>query len=145
MTVPMRAFGLVLGAVLLQSCAEAPPKPVVQKLRVYAADLAGGAKACEVTKVAPVPNKAVAAKMAVGNDGGWCGISVAQDGPKPFAAGLLTARPSHGVVTIHSVGDYTRIDYVPEKGFAGTDLFNVKLLPGSSVVDVAVTVTAGGK
>ena len=55
--------------------------------------------------------------MQVGNDGGWCGITVAQDG-KPYDAGLLTQAPEHGKVYIHPVGDATRIDYTPDLGSA---------------------------
>ena len=76
------------------------------------------------------------------NDGGWCAIPVHQDGPKPFEAGLLTARPAHGTVLIHEVGDDTQIDYTPDHGFAGSDSFAVKLVPqGDATIQVPVTVT----
>lgn len=132
---------LALGAALLSGCSDKPPSVASSKLRVYAVDLAGGAKACESPKVSPTAGKPVPVALKVGNDGGWCGVTVAQDGPKPFDAGLLAGRPEHGTVVIHSVGDYTRIDYTPDKGFAGSDAFTVKLLPGAAVLDVAVTVT----
>ncbi len=64
-----------------------------------------------------------------------------QDGSKPFGAGLLMARPGHGTVVIHAVGDDTRIDYTPDRGFTGSDSFAVKLIPGDATVHVAVTVT----
>ena len=80
--------------------------------------------------------------MKVGNTGGWCGLSVHQAGPKPYDAGLLTGRPAHGSVTIHEVGDNTRIDYVPDRGYVGPDNFRVKLLPGDAVLQIAVEVAA---
>ncbi len=78
--------------------------------------------------------------MAVGNDGGWCAITVDRNGA-PYGAGLLAARPAHGKVLIHTVGDATRIDYTPAPGYAGPDSFTARLLPGESTVRVAVTVT----
>ena len=111
-------------------------------LRVYAADLTGAAKACEVGKVAPVAGATSDAAMKLANDGGWCAISVHQEGPKPFEAGLLTQRPDHGEVLIHEVGDETRIDYTPDHGFTGRDSFAVKLIPGGAGIRTAVTVTA---
>lgn len=128
---------------LVQGCTEKPAGPTGPTLRVYAADLAGGAKQCDVPKPILTAGKAVDASMMVGNDGGWCGLVIHQPGPKPYDAGLLTARPAHGNVTIHSVGDDTRIDYVPDRGYAGADAFTVKLVPGLPAVNVAVTVTHG--
>ena len=46
-------------------------------------------------------------------------------------------------VYIHSVGDTTRIDYTPAKGYAGPDKFTVRLLPGNAVVRATVTVEKG--
>ncbi|MFB9969220.1 hypothetical protein ACFFMP_03780 [Pseudoroseomonas cervicalis] len=40
------------------------------------------------------------------------------------------------------MGDYTRLDYIPDPGFTGTDSFTVRLLPGSTSVKVNVTVQA---
>jgi hypothetical protein len=131
------AFALV-GAVL-QGCAERPPPPV-QHSRLFASDLEGGAKTCDVPKLKLDTGKEVSARMQVGNDGGWCGITLAQDS-RPYDAGLLTQPPEHGSVYIHPVGDDTRIDYTPEPGFSGADSFVVKLLPGNPVLRVSVTVT----
>jgi hypothetical protein len=111
-------------------------------MRVYAADLAGAAKVCEVPKLNPVAGASADAAVKLANDGGWCAISVHQEGPKPFEAGLLTARPAHGNVLIHEVGDDTRIDYTPDRGFIGSDSFAVKLIPGGASIRAAVTVTA---
>jgi hypothetical protein len=119
--------------------------PARSTLRVYAADLAGAAKVCDVPKVNIVAGGGSAAPMKVANDGGWCAISMHQDGPKPFEAGLLTTRPNHGDVLIHGVGDDTRIDYTPDRGFAGDDAFAVKLIPGNAIIQVTVTVTAPQK
>jgi hypothetical protein len=78
--------------------------------------------------------------MTVGNDGGWCAITVTQPHGEPFDAGLLTQRPLHGKVLIHKVGDATRIDYTPDPNFTGTDSFAVSLIPGDPVIRAAVTV-----
>ena len=120
-----RAAGtaLLMTGLVLAGCSHPAPAPEASKLRVYAADLAGAAKSCEVPKVNPKAGAASQVAMKVVNDGGWCGIPVHQDGPKPFDAGLLSIRPAHGDVTIHEVGDNTRIDYTPDHGFAGNDSF----------------------
>lgn len=135
---------LLLTAALAQGCApKPPPRPPT---RQYAVDQTGGAKACTVPKVSPAAGKETAVPMSVGNDGGWCAISVTQPGskssePTPYRVGLLTGRPAHGKVYVHTVGDDTRIDYTPAPGFAGSDSFTVKLVPGDAVLKVDVTVT----
>lgn len=134
---------LVTG-LMLASCAPAPG-PVGSQNRVYAADLSGAAKICEVPKVKPVAGGGAETTVKLANDGGWCAIPVHQDSAKPFDAGLLTRRPSHGIVLIHEVGDETRIDYTPERGFAGSDAFTVKLIPGNATINAAVTVTPQSK
>ena len=132
--------GFTLAAVaLLAGCAQPPPP--VSTTRLYAIDLAGAAKRCTPGPVTPVAGKEVAATMTVGNDGGWCAFTVAQPGPQPYAAGLLTVEPGHGRVYIHPVGDNTRIDYTPDAGYAGPDAFTVTLLPGREVIRAAVSVT----
>jgi hypothetical protein len=124
-------------ALLLQACAEKPPAgPTV---RIFAADLAGGAKNCVVPKVAPAAGQETEVAVKLGNDGGWCGITVST-GAKPYAAGLLATAPSHGKVVIHTVGNDTRIDYTPERGFAGSDAFSVKLIPSDAIVRASVSV-----
>jgi hypothetical protein len=127
-------------AALLAGCA-GPPPPTASATRVYAADLAGGARQCTVGPLAPVAGREVAARMTVGNDGGWCAFKVAQPGPQPYAAGLLTEAPAHGRVYIHPVGDDTRIDYTPDGGYVGPDAFIVTLLPGRAVIRATVSVT----
>lgn len=133
---------LALVGAMLPGCAEKPPPapPVQQHARLFASDLEGGAKNCTVPQLKLEPGKGIPAAMQVGNDGGWCAISVTQDG-KPYAAGLLTQPPAHGKVYIHPVGDDSRIDYTPELGFSGADSFVVTLLPGEPVIRVSVTVT----
>ena len=109
-------------------------------------DQTGAAKSCTVPKVTPEDGKETSVPMQVGNSGGWCAISVSQpgskeSGPVPYKSGLLTGRPSHGKVYIHTVGDATRIDYTPAPDYAGPDNFTVSLIPGSAVLRVDVTVT----
>ena len=127
---------------LLQGCQTAGTGPAGSKLRVYAADMTGSAKSCEVPKITPAAGQTTEAAVKLVNDGGWCGVPVYQEGPKPFDTGLLTSRPAHGTVLIHEVGDETRIDYTPDKGFAGTDSFSVKLIPGDATIHETETVTA---
>jgi hypothetical protein len=144
-TRPLAWLALLLTGVLLQACGQNAGGPGGSRLRVFAADLTGAAKSCEVPAITPASGQSTEATMKVGNDGGWCGLRVHQDGPKPFDAGLLTARPAHGNVLIHQVGDDTRIDYTPDRGFTGSDGFSVKLVPGNGTVRVAVVVTAAAK
>jgi hypothetical protein len=134
-------LALLMTGAVLQGCGQTA-SPAGSQLRVYAADLAGAARSCEVPRVTPANGQTVDAAMKVGNDGGWCGVPVHQDGPKPFDAGLLTARPANGTVLIHEVGDDTRIDYTPDHGFSGSDSFSVRLVPGDATIRTAVTVTA---
>ena len=130
---------MILGlAALLQGCAQSPPP--APAARLFASDLSGSAKACDVGKVSPAAGQTAPVTMKLGNDGGWCAITV-NDGGKPFAAGLLSAPPAHGKVLIHTVGDDTRIDYTPQTQFTGPDSFSVQLLPGSATLNVSVTVT----
>lgn len=141
-----RALPLALAgaAALLQGCAkeEAPARgPAI----VYSTDLRGGAAQCRTPeKLAPAPGQPTEARIAVGNDGGWCAVTVAAPGDEPFAAGLLSTRPQHGRVYIHTVGYWTRIDYTPARGYAGPDAFAVELLPGSAMLRVSVTVNPPG-
>ena len=129
---------------LLAGCDHGPGAPSRSGLPVYSIDMQGGAKVCTVPAVSLAAGQTAAAAITVGNDGGWCGILVHQDGPKPYDAGLLMTRPPHGTVTIHSVGDNTRIDYVPDARYAGPDSYVVSLLPGSAGLRVTVTVLAPG-
>jgi hypothetical protein len=145
MSVMKRAAAMVTvlaGTAVLAGCAHNGPT-ARRGLPVYSADVSGAAKLCNTPSVSLAAGKPTTAAIKVGNDGGWCGVSVQQDGPKPYDAGLLTARPEHGTVTVHSVGDSTRIDYVPDRGYAGPDSYTVNLLPGSATLKVDVTVVKG--
>lgn len=128
-------------AAVVAGCAPQAPRPAASVNRVYATDLSGGARVCTVPQsVNLVAGQPTDVTMAVGNDGGWCGIVVSQPGPRPFAAGLVTTRPQHGRLHVRRVGDYTRVDYIPNAGYRGTDAFAVRLMPGGSVLRVAATV-----
>ena len=131
---------LALSLGLLQACSEAPKPAAGPRLPVYASDLSGAAKQCEAGKPSLSAKQTAETTMKLSNDGGWCGVT-ASDGGKPFAAGLLTARPAHGKVLIHQVGDDTRVDFIPDFGYVGPDTFTVKLLPGEAALRVAVTVS----
>jgi hypothetical protein len=119
---------------------QGPPAGPVSTTRLYAIDETGGAKQCKVGPVHLIAGRETSATMTVGNDGGWCAITVAQEG-HPYAAGLLTVGAGHGTVYVHQVGDATRIDYTPDRGFVGPDAFTVTLLPSRPVLRVGVTVT----
>ena len=108
--------------------------------RVFASDLVGAAKQCNAPSVVLADGKPTTATMQDVNDGGWCAITLQRDG-KPYSAGLLTGPPAHGTVFIHPVGDVTRIDYAPDRGFVGSDSFVVRLIPGDPELRVTVTVT----
>ncbi|WP_431270054.1 hypothetical protein [Dankookia sp. P2] len=134
--------GLAVAAAmaLLAGCAE-QPRVTASGARIYYVDTQGAAALCTVPpKVELAAGQQTEATMVVKNDGGWCGITVAQSGPKPYDAGLLVGRPEHGRVHVHKVGDVTRIDYTPDAGFGGEDRFSVRLLPGNPALKVMVTV-----
>jgi hypothetical protein len=111
--------------------------------RTYYADLQGGARVCTVPPRVSLSNGSTTeVAMTVGNDGGWCGISVSRFGG-PYDNGLLMQRPQHGRVHVRKVGSATRVDYYPDAGFRGTDSFVVKLNPGEASMKVNVTVQPG--
>ncbi len=133
-------LALLGAAMLLAGCQDTPQRPA-SGTRIYHADVTGGAKACTAPTISsPAAGKEVDAAMTVGNDGGWCGVVVDNNG-RAFSAGLLLIRPKHGRVYVHSVGDTTRIDYYPKPAFTGSDSFSVRLLPGEALVKASVTVT----
>jgi hypothetical protein len=134
---PAGWLAITATALLLQACAEKPPS--APAVRVFSADVSGGAKSCEVPKVAPVTGQETPVVVKVANDGGWCGITVSNGG-RPYSAGLLVTAPAHGKVLIHTVGNDTRIDYTPGRGFAGSDAFSVKLIPGDATILASVSV-----
>src|ERR1700722_14270501 len=123
-------------ALLLQACAQQPSGPPP---RVFAADMTGAAKVCTAPPVTPTSGHTVDAAIKLGNDGGWCAITVNNNG-RPFDAGLLATAAEHGKVLIHTVGNDTRIDYTPTPRFAGADAFSVRLIPGDVTIRVGATV-----
>lgn len=129
---------LMLTAMLVQGCEQ--PQTNASATRLYAVDMTGGAKICSAPRVDPTNGEPTSVALKLGNDGGWCGVLVSQSG-RPYAAGLVTARPKSGKVYVHTVGDATRIDYTPDRAFAGGDSFTVKLLPGNASVQVDVSVS----
>jgi hypothetical protein len=134
---PAGWLAILATALLLQACAARPPAP--PSVRLFSADVTGGARTCDPGKVTPTAGQAAEVPMRVGNDGGWCGITVSNGG-RPYAAGLLAVAPAHGKVLIHTVGNDTRIDYTPVRGFTGSDTFTVRLIPGDAAVRTAVSV-----
>ena len=134
-----RPFG-VLALTALISAACTPPTRQAPAARLYAIDQADGAKSCTVSPMQVADGRETPIAMTVGNDGGWCALTLSNSG-QPYAAGLLTARPAHGRVYIHTVGSATRIDYTPTAQHAGPDSFTVKMQPGDAVARVAVTVS----
>jgi hypothetical protein len=135
-TNPAGWLAIAATGLLLQACAEKPPGPAP---RIFNADQVGGAKICVVPKVAPVAGQETRAEVKVGNDGGWCGMTVSNGG-RPFSAGLLATPPAHGKVLVHTVGNDTRIDYTPDRGFAGADQFIARLIPGDATIRASVSV-----
>ena len=113
----------------------------------YAVDQAGAAKSCTVPKVTPAEGKDTPVPMTVGNDGGWCAISVTQpaspneSGPNPYKAGLLDEPPRARQGLCPHRGRRDPIDYRPAPGYAGPDSFAVTLVPGNAVLRADVTVT----
>ena len=131
---------VVLSAIALTACAARPQVATPRAAPVvYQVDRTGAAARCEVAPP-PADGAPAAVTMRVGNDGGWCAVRAEAAPATPYAAGLLTGRPAHGSVTIHTVGYDTRIDYVPQAGYAGPDAFAVALLPGHVAVRATVTV-----
>jgi hypothetical protein len=139
-------LALALAGLMLQGCAEIrQPGAAASGPRLYAADVSGGARSCSVSKLTLADGKPADAAMTVGNDGGWCAITVTRAGGKPYDAGLLSQMPQHGKVLIHQVGDSTRIDYTPDANFSGSDAFSVTLIPGDPVIRTSVTVVRPGQ
>ena len=135
----VRPIGM-LALTALMSAACTPPAGQAPAARLYAIDQAGGARSCTVAPMQVAEGRETPITMSVGNDGGWCALTLSTSG-RPYAAGLLTARPAHGRVYIHTVGSTTRIDYTPAAQYAGPDSFTVKMEPGDAVARVAVSVS----
>ena len=134
--VPFRALAALAALAGLQACAPqqqaAAPGP-----RIYAVDVQGRSALCDVPQqgVTLAAGRQTEAAMTMDNDGGWCGIRTDRAGP-----GLVSAKPAHGRLHVRKVGATTRVDYIPDRGFVGTDTFAVKLLPDQAELRVSATV-----
>jgi Bacterial Ig domain len=122
-------------ALLAQGCTRSAPT----WNGVFGVDLEGAAKTCTAPNVTPPDGLGVKVQVQMTNDGGWCGVSANRNGGS-FDSYLLVTRPAHGTVFAHHVGAYTRIDYTPDPGFAGTDSFAVHMIPGDGTVEETVIV-----
>lgn len=127
--------GTLVGA-LLTGCA--PNQPAGWN-GIYTIDAAGGARVCVAPTVSPSDGQTLVVPVQVSDEGGWCGIGALRAG-KALDSYLLVARPAHGTVFAHHVGANTRIDYIPDTGYVGTDSFAVRLIPGDAVIQGSVTV-----
>ena len=68
--------------------------PVAIAAGLRAPTVAGAARSCDAHEDRPrQPDRPPTPSMKLANDGGWCGLPAHQEGPKPFEAGLLAARP----------------------------------------------------
>jgi hypothetical protein len=134
--VPFRALAAVVGLLGLQACAPQQQQAAAPTARIYAVDVQGRSALCDVPRgVTLAAGRATDATMTMDNDGGWCGIATDRAGP-----GLVTAKPANGRLHVRKVGAITRVDYIPDRGFTGTDAFAVKLLPDQAELKVAATV-----
>ena len=130
-------FCLAATALLAQGCSQTAPGWNGE----FAIDSVSAAKTCSAPPAAPPDGQSVLAQMQVVNDGGWCGIIANHNNGGAYASYLMVTRPTHGRVFAHRVGNLTRIDYTPDTGFAGTDSFAIRMIPGDSNIEAAVTVT----
>jgi hypothetical protein len=128
-------FGLAAIALLAQGCTQQATWN-----GIFAVDTVGGAKTCVAAPASPADGQTVQSTIQVSNEGGWCGI-LANRGGRPYDSYLIVTRPTHGKVFAHRVGTNTRIDYTPDRGYAGTDVFAIRMIPGDSIIPGAVTVT----
>jgi hypothetical protein len=132
---PLRALAVVAGALGLQACAQ-PQQAAAPGPRIYAVDVQGRSALCDVPqKVSLAAGRPTEAAMTLDNDGGWCGVVTDRAGP-----GLVVAKPANGHLNVRKVGATTRVDYIPDRGFVGTDSFAVKLLPDQAELKVTANV-----
>lgn len=140
MSTAFRILGSLALLGTLAACAEQAAAPSSSR-RIYYADTQGRSSVCTPTQnVRLTAGQQTEATITMSNEGGWCGITLSQSGPKPYDAGLLVQRPQHGRVLVRAVGDNTRVDYYPDRGFAGSDVFSVRFIPGNPALQVKVTV-----
>ena len=129
-----------LAALGLAGCAPQAAGPTGSRSPTYSVDLTGKAPSCTAPDVELTHGKDTTGTIATGG-GGWCGIAVTMGG-NAVTAGLLVQRPRNGHVHVHTVGDVTRVDYIPTAAAVAADTFAVKFIPGDETM--VVTVTAAG-
>ncbi len=139
-------IGMVGLGLVLASCtntpapapaAPPPPKPATAETSY---DLSGQSSSCAAPVILHLADGVPQhLSLVITNDGGWCALRLLH-GDRDFDAGLLPVIPHHGIVFIHKVAGFTRVDYTPNAGYAGMDHFEVKMLPGYLLVQVDVTV-----
>lgn len=140
MTLPLRLLGSLAVVAGLAACTEQTAAPASVR-RIYYADTQGKSAVCTAPQdVRLAAGQQAETAITMSNEGGWCGVTVSQSGPKPYDAPMLVQRPQNGRVLVRAVGDYTRVDYFPNSGFAGSDVFTVRFVPGNPAVQVKVTV-----
>jgi hypothetical protein len=133
---PLRTLFAVAGLSALGAACAPKQQAAAPGPRIYAVDVQGRSALCDVPqKVSLAAGRPTEAAMTLDNDGGWCGIATDRAGP-----GLVTAKPANGRLHVRKVGATTRVDYIPDRGFVGTDTFAVKLLPDQAELKVAATV-----
>jgi hypothetical protein len=131
-----RALAVAAGVLGLQACAPQQQAAAPAGPRIYAVDVQGRSALCDVPqKVSLAAGRPTEAAMTMDNDGGWCGIVTDRAGP-----GLVAAKPANGHLNVRKVGATTRVDYIPDRGFVGTDTFAVKLLPDQAELKVTANV-----
>lgn len=135
-SIRLAVLGLAVAG--LQACA---PQATRTPTRQYFVDQGGIAPTCTTSKIELKDGQEATAEMTVGGGAGRCSFSFSRDG-NPYGAGLLTLRPEHGKVYVHTVGDDTRIDYTPQPTHSGPDRFVVTLVPGNASLRVNVTAIA---
>ena len=135
-------LGCLALATLAAGCAQQATRQ--KGIAVYSVDQRGQARMCDATRDTTIePGKTAEVAFKMSNDG-WCGVVVSQANDKPFAAGLVKQMPAHGKLYVHTVGDSTRVDYTPDRGYLGPDSYVVRLVPGDSMLNAVVTVATPG-
>ena len=131
-----------LAALALAACTQQVAAPAGSRSPTYAVDLAGKAPTCIAPDVELTQGKDANGTIMTGG-GGWCGIAVTMGG-NALTAGLLVQAPRSGRVFVHTVGDATRVDYIPAAGAVAPESFAVKFIPGDETMHVTVSSAAAG-
>ena len=71
-------LGFAAVGLVLQACAQQGPSGPTA--RVFAADMTGAAKVCSAPPVTPAAGQTQDVAIKLGNDGGWCAITVNNNG-----------------------------------------------------------------